>query len=315
MKSPISELVEKRYSCRTYIDRPIEDADRQALAEFLGSLKTGPFGSRVRFALVAATGEDRAALKGLGTYGFIKDAPGFLVGTVEQSPKNLEDYGYALECAVLAATDLGLQTCWLGGTFNKSTFARKVGATKGETVPAVAAVGYPTEQSRDTKMRQRVGAPYRLPPEQLFFDGAFGRPLDLTGRRRAGASAGADSGARLGAAGADSGPGAYAAALEALRWAPSASNKQPWRVLRHGGAWHFLLQRTKGYAKGGVFNLLRIADLQRVDMGIGMCHFELVARQFGLTGRWAADAPPPAETGWEGLEGVEYVASWVPGGA
>ena len=158
MKSPISELVKKRYSCRTYIDRPIEDADREALAEFLGSLKTGPFGGRVRFALVAATGEDRAALKGLGTYGFIKDAPGFLVGTVEQSPKNLEDYGYALECAVLAATDLGLQTCWLGGTFNKSTFARKVGATnaspepvrKGRTVKVTAKV---TAKFTDKKYR------------------------------------------------------------------------------------------------------------------------------------------------------------------
>jgi nitroreductase len=305
VKSAISELVRERYSCRSYVDRPIGETERQALAEFMGSLTTGPFGSRVRFALVAATGEDRAALKGLGTYGFIKDAPGFLVGTVGQAPKNLEDYGYALERAVLAATDLGLQTCWLGGTFNKSTFARKVGATRDETVPAVAAVGYPAEQSRDTKMRQRVGAPYRLPAEQLFFDGEFGRPLELPAT-----GAGANPGTAT-----SSEAAAYAAALEALRWAPSASNKQPWRVLRHGGVWHFFLQRSKGYGKGtGAFRLLRIADLQRVDMGIGMCHFDLVARENGLRGSWVVDPPAAAETGESDRPGLEYSATWLPAG-
>ncbi len=285
MKSSIDDLVKRRYSCRTYVERPIEAADRQALSEFLASLGTGPLGSRTRFSLVAATEEDRESLKGLGTYGFIKGATGFIVGAAAAGPKNMEDYGYGLEQAVLAATDLGLGTCWLGGTFTKSSFARKIEATRSEVVPAVVAVGYPADGSKGGWVRERAGSDRRLPREQLFWEGGPEEPLDLSH-----------------AAG-------YSEVLEAVRWAPSASNKQPWRVVRSGENWHFYLQRKKGYGKGSALSsLLRLADLQRVDMGIAMCHFELVARERGLAGRWAVqqpafDAMPP---------GLEYTVSWIP---
>ena len=31
------------------------------------------------------------------------------------------------------------------------------------------------------------------------------------------------------------------------------------------------------------------ADLQRVDIGVAMCHFELTAREQGLAGEWVKD--------------------------
>ena len=286
MKSSIEDIVKSRYSCRAYADRAIEAADQKALSEFLTSLQTGPLGSRARFSLVAATEKDRQSLKGLGTYGFIKGATGFIVGAVEPASKDMEDYGYLLEHAVLTATDLGLATCWLGGSFSKSAFARKIAAGQREVVPAVIAIGYAQVDARATdRTRRRAGSDRRLSAAQLFFDEDLGRPIMLP------------SGSP------------YAPVLEAVRWAPSASNKQPWRVVRSQGVWHFYLQRTKGYGKGtAVFSLLRIADLQRVDMGIAMCHFELVAREQGETGRWvieqpAADAP---------TERAEYTATWIP---
>jgi nitroreductase len=89
--------------------------------------------------------------------------------------------------------------------------------------------------------------------------------------------------------------------------APSASNKQPWRIVRRGRDWHFYLQRTKGYGKGSaIFVMLRLADLQRVDLGIAMCHFELAARELGLEGAWALDEPAVGPLG----RGVEYTATW-----
>jgi hypothetical protein len=89
--------------------------------------------------------------------------------------------------------------------------------------------------------------------------------------------------------------------------APSASNKQPWRVVRRGGDWHFYLQRTKGYGKGSaLFAVLRLADLQRVDLGIALCHFELAARELGLTGEWVLGEPEIGSL----AQGVEYVATW-----
>ena len=284
MENSVEDLIKRRYSCRTYVERPIEAADQQALSGFLASLSAGPLGSQTRFSLVAATEHDRESLRGLGTYGFIKGAAGFIVGAVRPGPKDMEDYGYGLEQAVLAATDLGLGTCWLGVTFTKSSFANKIAATWSEVVPAVVAAGYAAEGSKSGRLRQQAGSDHRLPPGQIFWDEKPGEPLDLS---RA---------------------GAYAGALEAVRWAPSASNKQPWRLIRSGESWHFYVKRTRRYGRGSaIFSLLKLADLQRVDLGIAMSHFELVAREQGLDGTWVArdtGIPLPGKDS-------EYVATWV----
>jgi len=302
--APASDLIGRRYSCRTYLERPIADEDKARLDGFMASRTAGPLGSQARFGLIAAAPDDRQALRRLGTYGFIKGATGFILGAVQRAPKDLEDYGYLLEEVILYATAIGLGTCWLGGTFTRSTFVRRFGGLKrGETMPAVVSTGYIGDDGTE-RIREREEGSRRLPPAELFFEGEWGVPL---------ASAGAG---RYAAA------GPYAAALEAVRMAPSATNKQPWRIVRtaspadggqdgHSTAarhdWHFHMVRTKGYGKGSaVFRVLRIADLQRVDLGIAMCHFELVARESGLDGSWVVadpglDLPGP---------GIEYTATW-----
>ena len=105
--------------------------------------------------------------------------------------------------------------------------------------------------------------------------------------------------------------GDYAIPLDMLRLAPSASNKQPWRVVKDGLAWHFYLQRTRGYNSGIASRLLKIPDLQRVDMGIAMCHFALTAAEIGLGGRWVV-SPPSVPGGLPESDAAgEYTASWI----
>jgi len=79
---PVTDIIKQRFSCRTYLDQPIAEEKRQRLAEFISSINLGPLGAPVRFALIAATEQDRNSLRGLGTYGFIKGATGFIVGAV-----------------------------------------------------------------------------------------------------------------------------------------------------------------------------------------------------------------------------------------
>jgi len=285
MQKSAAEIIRQRYSCRTYLDQPIDGGRRRRMTEFLAAHRAGPLGTRGRFALVAASPDDPAALRGLGTYGYIKDPAGYIAGAVERSPNDLEGFGYLMEGAILFATELGLGTCWLGGTFSKSRFAQKLAVRADEIMPAVTAVGLiaPGSHARDLIRRQAKGAE-RLPADRLFFGREFGRPL------------------------APAAAGAYAASLEAVRWAPSASNKQPWRIVRAEDAFHFYVARTRGYGRGSLlFRLLKLADLQRVDLGIAMCHFELVARESGLSGEWAVRDPgiakPDSRTG--------YVVSWI----
>ena len=54
--------------------------------------------------------------------------------------------------------------------------------------------------------------------------------------------------------------------IACVRFAPSAVNKQPWRIVVDGDKVHFYEKRSKGYVADGW-------DVQKIDMGIAMCHF------------------------------------------
>jgi nitroreductase len=292
MQRPATELIAERFSSRTYVPAPIGPGLLEPLLDSLRASVAGPFGSPARFVLIVASEQEPDLLKGLGTYGFIKGATGFIAGAVQRGPKDMEDYGYLLEQIVLSATELGLGTCWLGGTFTKSAFADRLRLTPEESMPAIVAVGHIDATATREQVHRRPLS-QRLPAGQLFFEGRFGTPM-------AAAVAG-------GGPGDEYGDGLVPRLLEAVRWSPSASNKQPWRVVRVGDDWHFYLQRTKGYGKGSLlFAALRLADLQRVDMGIAMCHLELAARELGLTGGWVVDQPRIELPGPQ----TEYTATW-----
>jgi len=269
LEKSVVECIRQRFSCRKYLEEPIPLEKRRGLISCINSLPAGPFGGLADFHLVAADENDRSALKDLGTYGFIQGATGFIVGTAGNHAKNLEDYGYQMEQIILYATSIELGTCWLGGSFTRSSFAKKISANDEAIIPAVTSIGtiIDIQQARNGLLRRQIKADQRLPWETLFFNGSFEKPLSQQNA------------------------GDYTIPLEMLRIGPSASNKQPWRVLKDGSVWHFYLQRTKGYREGSLNRFLGIVDIQRLDMGIAMCHFEMTARELGLNGQWLAETP------------------------
>jgi nitroreductase len=281
----ITDIIRQRFSCRAYAKKPLDPATRARLTEYIAALENPPFGTPMRFVLAASDPDDQQALKDLGTYGFIRDASAYFIGALPPGDKNLEDYGYQMERLILFATELGLGTCWLGGTFTQSSFAARISAAAPEIVPAVTAVGdiKNDAEARQGLLRRQVGGERRLEWEKLFFVDGFSSPLTPESA------------------------GEYATPLEMVRLGPSASNKQPWRVVQSGGNWHFYLQRTPGYRDGLAQRFLKVTDIQRLDMGIAMCHFELTACELGLRGGWRIHEPglpkPDALT--------EYSVSWV----
>ncbi|NMB54490.1 MAG: nitroreductase [Leptolinea sp.] len=261
---PVSDIVRRRYSCRSYDRQADSEALFRSLGEFITGLTSGPFGAPNRFSMIMADGEDRGIFRRLGTYGAIKDPAGFIIGASRAARMDMEDFGYRLELIVLKATELGLGTCWLGGSFTRGSFSHRINAARGETLPAVISVGIPAQVRSAAQVDQlRKRAAW----SELFFLNDFDTPLEK------------------GQA------GAYAESLEMVRLAPSAKNYQPWRVIRQAEKWHFYMQRNKGYREFVVPALTGIADLQRMDMGIAMAHFELTAREAGLSGGWGIADP------------------------
>jgi nitroreductase len=280
---PVSVIIRERFSCRSFSPVTIGARELRALAEAAARITRGPCGTPLRFRLLAATAESSSALRGLGTYGFIRRPSAFLVGAAAEGALCLEDYGCALEELVLAATDLGLGSCWLGGSFTRSSFARALELKEGELLPAVAALGVVAdmEEARNGMLRRRIKGDQRRGWEEQFFDGQLGAPLPR-----------ADA-------------GTFCAPLDMVRLAPSASNRQPWRIVKDGTAWHFHLQRTRGYRSGIAGRILKVEDIQRVDMGIAMSHFDLTARERFRFGKWVV---LPGRGG--GGQGAEYMVSW-----
>ena len=280
----ITETIQSRFSCRHYKKRPLKTDHYNSIMGYIRSLNYAPFNSKSRFDLIAATSDNRKALRGLGTYGFINNPPAFIIGASESSDYHLEDYGYVLEKIILYATSLGLGSCWLGGTFTKSRFAKQIGLKINEQIPAVVSIGeiISSKNQREGLVSRTAGAHKRLPWQSLFFKDSENVPLTPDEA------------------------GEFVAPLEMVRLAPSASNKQPWRVVYANNSWRFYLQRTPGYRNDPIKRILGLCDLQRLDMGIAMCHFELTAISLRLKGRWLVEdiANKPHPIG-------EYLVSWV----
>lgn len=276
-KMPVVDVIKSRTSIRTYKKQPLPKDVRQNVVNFFNELK-GPFDVGIRLELIegASTPED-SDIK-LGTYGMIRGATSFIAAAVEAADKNLEEVGYVFEKLVLYIASLGLGTCWLGGSFNKGQFAKAISLKEKEILPVVTPIGYAADSRSlvDSMVRFAAGSKKRKDWEELFFKNSFNDRLSL------------------------SDAGKYSVPLEMVRLGPSASNKQPWRIMLENNRLHFYLQHTAGYAKALGY------DIQRIDMGIAMCHFELTAKELGIKGTWKFIKPEAAAQ-----QNSEYIISWI----
>jgi hypothetical protein len=272
--------IKKRSSCRTYQNVPIKENDLQKMRDFLLSNVRGPFGSTVRFELIDLMGKEQDEVKTLATYGIIKGASIFIVGAAVKGERTMEDYGYCMEKNILFATDLGLGTCWLGGAFNRGASSSKIKKRDNEVIPAITPLGYPMDKKsfKDNAIRFLAKSNKRKAWDELFFCGDAGTPLT------------------------QSMPAEYQTPLECVRIGPSASNKQPWRIVKEkeNPVFHFYISRTPGYLEK-----YPEVSLQDVDMGIAMCHFDVAVQEMNRNGNWQTlpSAPPQ--------QSLEYVVSWV----
>jgi hypothetical protein len=222
---------------------------------------------------------EREEIKKLGTYGMIRGASQFLVGSVQEKDKSLQDFGYCMEKVILYCTQTGVATCWLGGTFRRAQFAREIQVKETEIIPAITPLGYSTMKPSlaDSLVRTAAGSNRRKKWETLFYHDRMDQPLNLALSE------------------------AYRIPLEAVRLAPSASNRQPWRIIKEqeNPIFHFFLKRTRGYIRP-----FSGRSLQDVDMGIAMCHFEHTAHELGLAGNWEY-----RKTKID-MQELEFIASW-----
>lgn len=270
----IEKVVKERYSVRSYDRTPIEKDVREKIISYAEKLNN-PLGPSIRVKMIdkeTASGGEK-----LGTYGVIKGANLYLGVMVPDEEYAMEALGYEFEQLVLYATSLGLGTCWLGGTFNRSAFTAQMDLKEGELFPILSPLGYPAKRKSFTEqiMRRSTKADKRASWEELFFRKTFQEALSKEDA------------------------GEYEYPLEMLRLAPSAVNKQPWRVVMDDRGFHFFEKKMLGSENGKI-------DMQRIDVGIGICHFHLAAEEKNLKGHFERKMPEieiPKDT--------TYIVSWL----
>lgn len=286
----IERSIRKRRSVRTYDKRKVDLCMREKIMEYAEGLQN-PLGPKVTFRLLDKASDPKGDK--LGTYGIIKGAELYIGAKIKREEYAPEALGYDFEQLVLYLTDMGLGTCWLGGTFNKSAFVEAMDVQDDEIFTIVSPIGYTADKMSlvEVMMRRGSGGDKRMPWEELFYDSDFGKPI---------AAGDADAASK-----AESVIGGYADVLEMVRLAPSAVNRQPWRIVVERGdaegikAFHFYQSGIKADDGESV-------QMHRIDMGIAICHFHLAALEKGLNGHFERMEPGDIDA----PDNTKYIITW-----
>ncbi|MBQ9734269.1 MAG: nitroreductase family protein [Clostridia bacterium] len=260
----MEKLVRERRSVRTFDSRELTATDKEKLFSYI-EIIDNPYKLPIEFKLLPKMGCPVVVGADLYIGAKIKDAPHLN-----------EAFGYAFEKLVLYAQSLGIGTVWIGGTMDRDAFEKAMELTEDEVMPCVSPLGYPAAKMslRERMMRKGIKADNRFPFEKIAFWKNFDTPLtsDVAGK--------------------------LFLPIEMTRLAPSAVNKQPWRIVVMDGIVHFYLQRSKNFNGGRI-------DIQKIDMGIALCHFELTAKEQGINTQFVIEEPNiPCKNS------MEYIASY-----
>ena len=270
----VKETIKRRVSTRSYEEKSLTKKDKRKLMDFNASL-TNPFNVDVRVQYIS---KDKGAEDvQLGTYGTIRGAKDFMAITVKDQPYAMEAVGYQFENLVLYATDMGLGTVWLAGTFNRKDFKNVIEISDEDLFPCICPVGYPGQKRSFIEKITRVslGSKKRKEWDKLFFLDDFSKSLTKEGAGR------------------------YTDALDMLRLAPSATNAQPWAVVKEGDKFHFFCNY-----KNSINN--DVKKIKHLDLGIALSHFHQTAMSDGLNGKLEV-----ADIDFDVPENMHYIITYI----
>jgi nitroreductase len=151
----VSEAIRRRYSCRSYADRPLE---KEQLDMILEAARQAPSAKNLqdwRFVVVT----DKATKKKLAVAAngqtFIENAGAIIVACTASDHVmrcgqaiGPIDVSIALEHMCLQATELGLATCWIG-SFYADKVRAVVGIPEEVQIIELLALGHPADSPKE----------------------------------------------------------------------------------------------------------------------------------------------------------------------
>lgn len=154
----VMEAIQNRYSCRAYQSKPIEP---EKLTTLIESARLAPSARNIqdwRFVIVTDPATQADLQKAAADQAFVGQAPVVIAAcSTTQRRMNLCGQPYssinvsiALEHIALAATSLGLATCWIG-SFKPQRVRRILNIPSAIEIVELMTVGYPADNYKSPK--------------------------------------------------------------------------------------------------------------------------------------------------------------------
>ena len=132
----IREAIKSRHSVRYYRNEPIAEETRAELEALIGACNAE---SGLHMQLIVEDPECFDTL--LAHYGMFKNVRNYIAVVGPKDMANLEEKGgYYGQKVVIAAQQMGLNTCWVAGTYKRGKC--KAVLEDGEKIGCVIAIGY-----------------------------------------------------------------------------------------------------------------------------------------------------------------------------
>ena len=143
----IKEAIKSRHSVRYYKDEPISEEARAKLEALIGACNAE---SGLHIQLIVNDPECFNTL--MAHYGMFKNVKNYIAIVGPKSMSDLDERGgYFGQKIVIAAQMLGLNTCWVAGTYRRGKC--KADLEAGEKIVCVIAIGY--GENEGTKHRSK----------------------------------------------------------------------------------------------------------------------------------------------------------------
>ena len=134
-----SEAIQARHSVRKYLDKPIEAEKIEAIQKCIDLCNRE---GGVHFQLIANEPEAFSSI--IAKYGKFENVSNYIAVIAPKSNDDSVIAGYYGEKLVLLIQTLGMNTCWVGGSFKKVREVYTIGP--GEELKCVISLGYGASQ-------------------------------------------------------------------------------------------------------------------------------------------------------------------------
>ena len=144
------ELVRTRYSVRAYKPDPVEDEKLQQVLEAARLAPTGANRQGFQLVVVHTKGREEE-MKRIYPRDWFSQAP-VVICAVAPADYKL-NVGIVMDHLILAATALGLGTCWIGA-FDRDATREILGIPEGMEPIIFTPLGYPADEPRAKKRKE-----------------------------------------------------------------------------------------------------------------------------------------------------------------